>query len=260
MPMFRNLLVGALLLGAPAVASAQTVIVDDFSSWSGLTGWTNPVVDDGILPIPGSANQRFVLNDSYISGAVSRYTVEKTETGSLAIDYGTLSCLANNYCRSGGSIAFLYTSLSFNRPFDLSKFAGLQVTGSGVATGQWKAQHMEVSFRDNDPRRSVWTVRKMLDGANGDFVVDFSLMPKGFGLERIVDFTVKFGRDEGYGYSFEPTMHNGGNYNLQDIRLLGSLPVNEVPEPESLPLLGAAAAAALVVGARRRKRAETSKG
>ena len=110
----------AALLFAPAAqagpAYTNTVIVDDFSSWSGLTGWTNPVVDDGILPIPGSSNQRFVFNDSYIAGGVSRYTVEKTETGSLAIDYGTASCLSNNYCMSGGSIAFLYTGLSFGRP------------------------------------------------------------------------------------------------------------------------------------------------
>ncbi len=252
MSKFRNLLVGALLLGAPAVASAQTVIVDDFSSWSGKTGISD--VDARILPIPSSTKQRYVAADPF-------YSTNKTDTGSLAIDYGTHWCYYNNYCRSGGGVTFNYSGFGFGHgALDLSEFAGFQVTGSGLFTGDWQAQFMQVSFILNDPRRNRWTTRKMLDGKQGDFVVDFSLKPADFSLANIAGFEVTFGRIEGYGYSFEPTQYNAGNYNLQDFRLLGSLPVSEVPEPGSLPLLGAAAAAALVVGTRRRKRAETSKG
>ncbi|WP_434479037.1 PEP-CTERM sorting domain-containing protein [Gemmatimonas sp.] len=254
MPTFRNLLVGALLLGAPAVASAQTVIVDDFTSGSfGPMSGGFGHYDPNILPIPGSLNIRNYWNTGFFSA-------NSEGAGSVAIDYGEFVHGPGWGPLSYGGVSFGYNSAS---AFDLSGFTGLQVTGSGHFTVEGGVNNMRMAIHlsgGNFGWSPKWTWATALDGTHENFVLDFSQKPADLELTQIYGITVSFYNQwvDPY-YNHGPTIYNAGTYDLKDIRLLGS-PVNEVPEPESLPLLGAAAAAALVVGARRRKRAETSKG
>jgi hypothetical protein len=245
----------AALLFSPAAqagpAYTDTVIVDDFSSWSPVPG---NQFDSNILPIPGSYNFR-----QYGNAGVS---AEKTGAGSIAIDYGVYyhpTGTSGGKCCGG-----VLLSYSMNAA-DLSGFTGLQVTGSGQFTAYGNGNLMGMSISLLGGRDGSWSPRwdfkqTNLYGDYGNFVLDFSQKPANFYLTNVYEIQVSFGWEWGYGYNAGPPVYNAGTYDLKDIRLLGSLPVNGVPTPGTLPLLGAAAAAALVVGPRRRRRAEKTKG